>query len=142
MQVCPVKAYSKLDDGAVVQDHAKCIGCKRCVEACPYGAPQYNDADKKVEKCHLCETRLAQGGTPACVEGCPTKALTFGELAKFDASNPQAAQVLPDPLKLGPSLRVIPAAALHVTGKETPVSSSRDAKSGVIGDMLQRIKTK
>ncbi len=142
-RVCPVNAYSKLDDGAVVQDHAKCIGCMRCVVACPYGAPQYNEANNKVEKCDLCQVRLVQGGLPACVEGCPTQALRFGDLAQFDALSPQFARVFPDPLLLRPSLRVIPSSARHVAGKVIHIGADVEATNGgIIGDMLQRIKTR
>lgn len=80
LKVCPVGAYTKRADGVVVQDHALCIGCRMCVMACPYGAPQYNAQEGKVSKCDFCASRLAQGLQPRCVEACPAKALQFGDL--------------------------------------------------------------
>lgn len=84
MKSCPKGAISKrASDGVVLIDQAKCIGCKYCVWACPYGAPQYNEATKKVEKCTLCAHRLAEGLQPACVTTCSGRALSLEE---FDMS--------------------------------------------------------
>lgn len=81
---CPVDAISKRDtDGIVLIDQDKCIGCKYCVWACPYGAPRYNSATKKVEKCTFCVHRIdAENGLkPACVTTCVGKALQYDTLA-------------------------------------------------------------
>jgi formate dehydrogenase iron-sulfur subunit len=81
MSVCPVGAFSKTADGAVVYDSTKCIGCRYCMMACPYGIPRY-DWDKAVpyvQKCNLCAPRLAEGKQPGCTEACPTKATIFGD---------------------------------------------------------------
>ena len=81
--VCPQKAISKrAEDGIVVVDKAKCIGCKACSQACPYGAPQYG-ADTKMQKCNLCLDRISAGKQPACVSTCPAKALTFGTMEEL-----------------------------------------------------------
>ncbi len=79
--VCPVHAFSKTADGAVVYDPKKCIGCRYCMMACPYGIPRYqwDKAVPYVQKCILCAPRLAKGLQPACTEACPTKATIFGE---------------------------------------------------------------
>ena len=85
LAVCPVKAYSKRDkDGVVVHHQDKCIGCGNCIRSCPYGAPRYNPVLKKAEKCSLCWQRLDAGLKPACVQGCPTKALQLAEISGFD----------------------------------------------------------
>jgi formate dehydrogenase iron-sulfur subunit len=78
--VCPVGALHKTEIGAVVYDFDKCLGCRYCMMACPYGIPRY-DWDKTVphvEKCILCYDRIVKGGQPACTEVCPTGATIFG----------------------------------------------------------------
>jgi Fe-S-cluster-containing hydrogenase component 2 len=72
MTVCPVDAISvDADTGAKVVDDDICVGCKVCTIACPFGTVNYNADTGKVIKCDLC------GGEPACVEVCPTTALSF-----------------------------------------------------------------
>ena len=116
--VCPAKATYRREDGIIVQDFRKCIGCKYCIVACTYGARSFNSREQKeeeylrpdlppdrsawgpwpfptrthgvVEKCTFCFHRIDQGikqgkkiGTevvPACVEDCPDRARTFGDL--------------------------------------------------------------
>lgn len=78
--VCPVGALHTTDKGAVVYDRGKCLGCRYCLMACPYGIPRY-DWDQPVpyvRKCTLCYERLQQGQVPACVEACPTQATISG----------------------------------------------------------------
>jgi formate dehydrogenase iron-sulfur subunit len=78
MEVCPVGAISKLDDGTVKLDSAKCIGCKYCTAACPFGIPKYRVDFRVSNKCTLCDDRVAQGRKPACVKTCPAAALSYG----------------------------------------------------------------
>ena len=100
--VCPVKATWKEKDGIVVIDYDKCIGCKYCVVACPYGARRFNlfkphldplelnpnmhilgNIPRPIhvtEKCTWCVQRVRDGGVPACVEACPVGARVFGDL--------------------------------------------------------------
>jgi len=79
---CPVGALHTTGSGAVIYDSSKCLGCRYCMMACPYGIPRY-DWDKPVpyiRKCVLCyETRLKKGQQPACTEVCPTQATIFGD---------------------------------------------------------------
>jgi DMSO reductase iron-sulfur subunit len=78
---CPVGAITKRkEDGIVLIDKDKCIGCRYCAWACPYGAPQFNAEARVMEKCTLCVQRLEQGRVPACVETCVAKTRFFGEL--------------------------------------------------------------
>lgn len=77
---CPVGATYKRADGVVVIDPAKCIGCGNCISACPYRARYRNPINKLADKCDFCSHRLARGEAPACVETCPTKVRTFGDL--------------------------------------------------------------
>lgn len=78
--VCPAKAISKRsEDGIVVVDRKKCIGCHSCERACPYHAPQFG-ADKHMQKCDLCVDLVSSGKKPACVSTCSANALIFGPL--------------------------------------------------------------
>ncbi len=79
--VCPVGALHKTNIGAVVYDKSKCLGCRYCMMACPYGIPRY-EWDKQVpyvQKCILCYDRIKKGGQPACTEACPAEATIFGD---------------------------------------------------------------
>jgi molybdopterin-containing oxidoreductase family iron-sulfur binding subunit len=96
-RVCPVKATWKREDGIVMMDFHRCIGCRFCMSACPYGSRSFNWRDPRpyiketnpdfptrtkgvVEKCNFCEERLREGLLPACVEACEDKTLVFGNL--------------------------------------------------------------
>ena len=86
LPVCPVGAITKREaDGIVVTDLSMCIGCQRCISACPYSAPQFNAETSKSEKCDFCRSRLDENDIPACVENCPVQALTCGDLAELEA---------------------------------------------------------
>lgn len=79
VQVCPVGATYRTEDGVVLIDHDYCIGCRYCVQACPYGARFFNEEHGVSEKCTWCYHRITQGLQPACVEVCPTGARIFGD---------------------------------------------------------------
>jgi len=84
LSACPVGAYSKRLDGPVIYDPKKCIGCRYCMNACPFGMPHF-DYDKGlidgafIDKCSMCTQRIDVGLEPACMATCPTGALMFGE---------------------------------------------------------------
>ncbi len=98
VRVCPTKATWKRGDGIVMMDWHRCIGCRYCMSACPYGSRSFNWDDPRshmriapsndyptrtkgvVEKCTFCEERLAKRLRPACVEACPNGSLVFGDL--------------------------------------------------------------
>lgn len=77
LRACPSGAYEKRTDGPVLLDPQKCLGCRYCEMACPFGAPAYDQAAGVMTKCDLCATRLDRGLLPACVAACPTEALGF-----------------------------------------------------------------
>ncbi len=79
VSVCPVGALQKMPSGPVVYDDEKCIGCRYCMAACPYGVPKYqwSKAFPLIQKCDFCADRQAKGEQPACSEACPTGALQF-----------------------------------------------------------------
>ena len=97
VRVCPTKATFKRADGIVMMDYHRCIGCRFCMAACPYGSRSMNYRDPRpfipkinldfptrtkgvVEKCNFCDERLAKGILPACVMACREKVLAFGDL--------------------------------------------------------------
>ena len=96
VRVCPTKATFQREDGIVMMDFHRCIGCRYCMAACPYGSRSFNFSDPRehlkdptpdfptrtkgvVEKCEFCAERLAEGKQPACVE-VSEGALLFGDL--------------------------------------------------------------
>jgi Fe-S-cluster-containing dehydrogenase component/formate-dependent nitrite reductase membrane component NrfD len=80
VEVCPTSAMFRRADGIVDFDTSRCIGCKACLQACPYDAI-YIDPDEHVaEKCNFCAHRVDRGLLPACVVVCPTESLIFGDL--------------------------------------------------------------
>ncbi|MGG0717237.1 4Fe-4S dicluster domain-containing protein [Robertmurraya massiliosenegalensis] len=80
VHVCPTGASYSTEDGMVLIDREKCIGCQYCMMACPYGVRTFNEETKVVEKCTLCDHLQAIGELPACVKNCPTSARIFGDL--------------------------------------------------------------
>jgi tetrathionate reductase subunit B len=80
VQVCPVGATFQTKDGVVLVDEKRCIGCRYCIQACPYGARYLNPLTKTADKCTFCYHRITKGLLPACVEVCPTEARIFGDL--------------------------------------------------------------
>ncbi|KON81561.1 4Fe-4S dicluster domain-containing protein [Azoarcus sp. PA01] len=78
--VCPVGATFKRDDGIVVVDGDRCVGCAYCVQACPFDARFINHETNKADKCTFCAHRVDAGLLPACVETCVGGARIFGDL--------------------------------------------------------------
>jgi formate dehydrogenase iron-sulfur subunit len=80
VSACLVGAMQKTPEGPVVYDKKKCMGCRYCMVACPYGIPRY-DWDKAipyVHKCTMCYQRINDDKMPACTIACPEKATIFG----------------------------------------------------------------
>ena len=108
VRVCPTKATFKNSSGIVVMDYHRCIGCRYCMAACPYGARSFNFMDPRpylddktlnrkfptrmrgvVEKCTFCDERLAQGLLPSCVEASDGNVI-FGDLNDSNSNVNQA----------------------------------------------------
>ncbi len=106
VEVCPTGASHRREDGLVLVDQTKCIGCKYCMVACPYGARYFNEKNRGyfgdgltpyeqqlykehktgvVEKCNFCADRLDAGKQPACVATCIARARYFGDLDDPDS---------------------------------------------------------
>ena len=80
VQVCPVGATFETRDGVVLVDESYCIGCRYCIQACPYGARYLHPEKRVADKCTFCYHRITKGLRPACVEVCPNSARIFGEV--------------------------------------------------------------
>lgn len=78
LAVCPVGAIKRGEDGSVIHDVERCIGCQVCAAACPHSGMRIM-ADGKVGKCSFCSHLLQRGKEPACVSVCPVDARVFGE---------------------------------------------------------------
>jgi formate dehydrogenase iron-sulfur subunit len=81
VSACPVGALEKTASGAVIYHGEKCIGCRYCMIACPYGIPRYDweSPVPYIRKCNLCFDKIRNGQKPACIEACPTQATIFGD---------------------------------------------------------------
>lgn len=77
--ICPTKALEKRPDGIVDVDKNSCIGCKSCMQGCPYDALYINTSSGTAEKCHFCAHRTERGLAPACAVVCPTEAIIPGD---------------------------------------------------------------
>jgi len=88
VSACLVGAFQKLEDGSVVYDAWKCMGCRYCMVACPFQIPAYeydNLLTPQVRKCMLCsnEGNPNKGGVPACVSTCPKEVMTYGKRSEL-----------------------------------------------------------
>ena len=104
VNVCPTGASYRDADGMVLVDKEKCIGCKYCMMACPYGVRSWNAEQQVVEKCTLCNHLTAAGEKPACVKNCCGTARYYGDLDDPEsdvskvlaAADPDSIHQLPD----------------------------------------------
>ena len=78
--ICPTVALYRRPDGIVDLDGARCIGCKSCMQACPYDALYIDPGSQTAAKCHYCAHRVEVGLEPACVVVCPVQAIVAGDL--------------------------------------------------------------
>ncbi|MFQ5873967.1 MAG: 4Fe-4S dicluster domain-containing protein [Dehalococcoidia bacterium] len=148
LEACPTGATHTRDkDNLVLIDQDKCIGCEACVIACPYDArslyegtkgyfgdgltPYEEVAYKKhqvgtVLKCNFCVHRIDKGLEPACVEGCPTRALTFGDL---DDPESEVSQLRRNnnSFQLRPDLGTDPSTFFLPSDRKTELRNGRDA---------------
>ena len=83
MKACPAGAIVKMEDGAVIAIHEKCIGCHYCFFACPFGVPEYRPSDGTMIKCDSCYDRRQMGLKPACAHSCFYGGLDSGNLSEF-----------------------------------------------------------
>ncbi len=107
LKACPVPGaiIRRPQDGAVLIDQDKCIGCRYCMFACPYGAPRIDTQTNRVGKCTLCVHRLDVGLQPACVTACPTDAIQF--VPDFVGETQAAPEGFSNPAMTRPSIRFV-----------------------------------
>lgn len=125
VRACPTQATFRTKDGLVVMDYHRCIGCRFCMAACPYGSRSFNWRDPRpfikelnvdfpsrmrgvVEKCTFCSERVEKGQLPACVEACgESKAMVFGNL---NDPNSEIRKILKEnhTIQRNPSLGTLP----------------------------------
>ncbi|MCP4247082.1 MAG: 4Fe-4S dicluster domain-containing protein [bacterium] len=79
VQLCPVGASFRTEDGVILVDEDRCIGCGYCVQACPYGSRFIHPETHVASKCTLCYHRISKGLTTACVQACPVGARMLGD---------------------------------------------------------------
>ena len=85
-QVCPVMAILITPEGVVQQaEPSRCIACRNCVYACPFGVPKIDLEARLMKKCNLCYDRSSQGLMPWCAQVCPTQAIWYGDYEEFIA---------------------------------------------------------
>lgn len=128
VEVCPAKAINKRDDGIVLIETTKCMGCRYCSWACPYGAPQYDEAQGKMTKCTFCVDNIDAGLPPTCVAACPMRALDYGTRKELESRHGTGKTVYPLPAAelTEPSLIVEPHAAASRAANEPAEIGNRE----------------
>jgi anaerobic dimethyl sulfoxide reductase subunit B (iron-sulfur subunit) len=111
IKTCRTGALQKrAQDGIVMIDKQKCIGCQQCIKSCPYGAIQLNPQTKQAVKCDFCLDRLTVGKNPVCVDACPMRVLDYGPLSSLQEKygDIRSTSGLPDAAITKPALIISP----------------------------------
>jgi anaerobic dimethyl sulfoxide reductase subunit B (iron-sulfur subunit) len=121
MKNCPADAISKRDDGVVLIDQSKCIGCRYCEWACPYGAVHFDESKGVMTKCTMCADLLDKGENPACVDACVMRAIEIGDLEELQAKYGTLNEIepLPSASYTHPSIVITPHKNSQATGTGT-----------------------
>jgi len=149
--VCPTGAsYKRGEDGIVLVDEDKCIGCGLCAWACPYGAREMSPVEGVMKKCTLCVDRIYNENLPeaerepACVQVCPTRARHFGDLGDPDSAVSKlvaergGVALMPE-LGYQPVNRYLPPRARRVGGEDVVADvATNDAKPSWLTRVLRR----
>ncbi len=105
LRACPSGAYERRADGIVVLDGERCLGCRYCEMACPFGAPVFDERSGIMMKCDFCHERVDNGHSPACIAACPVGALIRLTDEDLEATSPASIPGFIDPAGCRPSLR-------------------------------------
>jgi anaerobic dimethyl sulfoxide reductase subunit B (iron-sulfur subunit) len=110
VEVCPTKALFKREDGIVLIDASRCIGCQYCSWVCPYDALQFNADGGYMTKCTFCVEEIDAGKPPTCVAACPMRALDYGDkqalIEKYGLQGTRGVFPLPDGSYTNPSFLI------------------------------------
>ncbi len=129
---CPNKAIVKQDDGVVLIDYDRCMGCKYCEWTCPYGALQFDNDKKVMTKCSFCADYLEEGKAPACVSACPARVLDYGDLEELQKKHGEDNEFFPLPESgyTKPALVITPHRDTRKTGsRELQIANREEVKS-------------
>lgn len=145
--VCPTGAsYKRASDGIVLVDEDKCIGCKLCSWACPYGAREFDTDVGVMKKCTLCVDRIYNENiapddrVPACVAACPTSARHFGDLGDPGSAisrlvtEREGVELMPE-MGYSPTNRYLPPRKRSVpdSGRDMPALEAVNVEGGFLG---------
>jgi len=133
LRSCPTKAISKAENGIVIINQDKCMGCKYCSWSCPYSALQFDIKKGVMTKCDLCEDYVREGKNPSCVDACPTRALDFGEYDDLAQRYGEGSHLhpLPDQEITRPSILIHPHKdAFKEVNKTAEISNLEEIKNG------------
>ncbi|MEZ5323178.1 MAG: DmsC/YnfH family molybdoenzyme membrane anchor subunit [Microthrixaceae bacterium] len=119
---CPVEAYEKDPiTGIVAHLDDQCIGCRYCMLTCPYEVPRFNQRLGIVRKCDMCSDRLAEGEAPACVQGCPTNAISIGLVSGTEAGTTAFGDPEPRLVPTAPLSSITRPTTVYITRRPRPV---------------------
>ncbi len=120
LDACPNKAIVKKENGVVLIDYDRCMGCRYCEWTCPYGALQFDNKQKVMTKCSFCADYLEESKPPSCVSACPMRALDFGELEELEKRHGNNREDFPLPKEhyTNPALVVKPHKHAHKSGSK------------------------
>jgi Fe-S-cluster-containing dehydrogenase component/formate-dependent nitrite reductase membrane component NrfD len=154
--ICPTKALFKRDDGIVDFDRDRCIGCKSCMQGCPYDAIYIDEDTHTAAKCNFCAHRVDEDLEPACVVVCPTHSIWVGDLddpasgiSKLINSNPVTVRAPeqntgPNVFYLGADRAVLDPLAAPVDGSyvfSSPDPHRAEVSADLRVDPVSRAKT-
>jgi len=128
--VCPVQATFQREDGIVLVDNERCVGCGYCVQACPYDARFINHDTQTADKCTFCEHRLEAGLLPACVESCVGGARMIGDINDSASTVSQILAKEADNVQvLKPDMKTLP--HVYYLGLPKPFADGVEGQAGV-----------